>query len=38
MQEMAFSYPGWRPRSMLDFGAGPATAAWAAAEVCHAVS
>jgi hypothetical protein len=25
--------PEWRPRSMLDFGAGPATATWAAAAV-----
>ena len=33
MAEMAFTQPDWRPRTMLDFGAGPATAAWAAAEV-----
>ncbi|KAK9862550.1 hypothetical protein WJX84_003255 [Apatococcus fuscideae] len=33
MEEVAFSQPAWRPRTMLDFGAGPATAAWAAAEV-----
>ncbi|HEY7832490.1 MAG TPA: small ribosomal subunit Rsm22 family protein [Ktedonobacterales bacterium] len=25
--------PGWRPRALLDVGAGPGTAAWAAAEV-----
>ncbi|KAK9864893.1 hypothetical protein WJX84_001218 [Apatococcus fuscideae] len=33
MAEMAFTQPDWRPRTMLDFGAGPATAAWAAAEI-----
>ena len=33
MEEIAFSQFDWRPQTMLDFGAGPATAAWAAAEV-----
>ena len=38
MEEIAFSQPDWRPRTMLDFGAGPATAAWAAAEVSICLS
>lgn len=38
MEEIAFSQSGWRPRTMLDFGAGPATAAWAAAEVSFCLS
>jgi SAM-dependent methyltransferase len=31
--EVAARRPGWRPASMLDFGAGPATAVWAAQRV-----
>ncbi len=31
--EIAVRFPEWQPRSMLDLGAGPGTAMWAAAEV-----
>lgn len=31
--EVAARRPGWRPAGMLDFGAGPATAVWAAQQV-----
>ncbi|GAB4820160.1 hypothetical protein N2152v2_007206 [Parachlorella kessleri] len=31
--EVAARRPGWRPETMLDFGAGPGTATWAAQQV-----
>ena len=31
--EVAARRPGWRPETMLDFGAGPGAAAWAAQQV-----
>ena len=33
MQEVASLRPGWAPQTVLDLGAGPGTATWAAAEV-----
>ena len=33
-EELASRLPEYRPRSMLDWGAGPGTAIWAALEVC----
>ena len=31
-RQVALQRPGWRPRSLLDVGAGPGVAAWAARE------
>ena len=36
-QEIAKLMPGWQPRSVLDLGAGPGTATWAALEVFLAI-
>lgn len=36
-QEIATLMPGWQPRSVLDLGAGPGTAMWAAAEIFSAI-
>jgi ribosomal protein RSM22 (predicted rRNA methylase) len=33
MEELHMRLPGFRPASMLDFGAGPGTAIWAAQKV-----
>jgi hypothetical protein len=33
-KELAVRYPGFEPKTLLDFGAGPGTATWAAQEVC----
>jgi hypothetical protein len=33
LSEVAARRPGWRPATVLDFGAGPATATWAAQQV-----
>lgn len=36
-KELAVRYPGFEPKTLLDFGAGPGTATWAAQEVCPVV-
>lgn len=37
-KELAVRYPGFEPKTFLDFGAGPGTATWAAQEVCPVVA
>lgn len=37
-KELAVRYPGFEPKTMLDFGAGQGTAMWAAQEVSHPVA
>lgn len=32
-KELAVRFPGFEPKTLLDFGAGPGTAIWAAQEV-----
>jgi len=34
LEEVSMRLPTFSPESMLDFGAGPGTAIWAAHEVC----